>query len=117
MKYTIATRLAGCELPVAEVPDQTADGHSIAEQITRGLSLADGGHYWATDDTGRRTASFTAGLRDPALYTTEEIRQFRADCQQVRNFPLALLCSDALAGKEDAISRVTRIMNGEGDTP
>lgn len=43
------------------------------------------------------------------------VRRFRGECQQARNFPLAGLCSLALAGDPAALHRVTVIMAGGPD--
>ncbi len=47
--------------------------------------------------------------------TTNELVAFRAQCMEVRNTPLARLCTAALTGDDEAHRRVTAIMAGEGD--
>lgn len=44
-----------------------------------------------------------------------EVVAFRVKCSEVRNFPLAQLCTKAMQGDDDAHRRVTAIMAGEGD--
>jgi hypothetical protein len=47
--------------------------------------------------------------------TRARLEEFRAQCTDVRNFPLARLCSDAMTGDERARFRVSAILAGLPD--